>query len=359
VRFRANYGRAVRAPTQGDLFGAQSQTFAAIGDPCGQQNINANPNRVRNCAAAGVPTTQTFVGVTEPFTNRAASTPRGVSGGNPFLFEETSDSWTIGAVFTPRFLPGFTLSVDWYTIDLEDAIVTLGAQTVINQCYDDPGGINNAFCPAVGRNPNGTFRGQQNILHAGQTIEFPLTGESFIQGPFNFARAQTRGVDVDVSYTTKLGDDWRLTARGLVSHLIRRNSFTSVIDPTFLTRERETLGNPSWNAQANVTVGYKNFDLLYSLRYLSKQTIGAWRTQNVEQDRPPENLDAFPQVFYPAVTYSDIRASIRVNDAHSFFLGVDNVFDRLPPLDLLGDGAGSAIFPNMGRFLYAGFSASF
>lgn len=359
VRFRANYGRAVRAPTQGDLFGAQSQTFAAIGDPCGQQNINANPNRVRNCAAAGVPTTQTFVGVTEPFTNRAASTPRGVSGGNPFLFEERSDSWTIGAVFTPRFLPGFSASVDWYTIDLDDAIVTLGAQTVINQCYDDPGGIDNAFCPAVFRNPNGTFRGQQNILHAGQTIEFPLTGESFIQGPFNFARLQTRGVDVDVSYTTRIGDDWRLTARGLLSHLIRRNSFTSVIDPTFLTRERETLGNPSWNAQANVTVGYKNFDLLYTLRYLSRQTIGAFRTQNVEQDRPPENADAFPQVFYPAVAYSDIRASIRVNDAHSFFLGVDNVFDRLPPLDLLGDGAGSAIFPNMGRFIYAGFSASF
>jgi outer membrane receptor protein involved in Fe transport len=359
VRFRANYGRAVRAPTQADLFGAQSQTFAGIGDPCGQQNINTNPNRVRNCAAAGVPTTQTFVGVTEPFTNRSASTPGGVQGGNPTLFEERSDSWTIGAVFTPKFLPGFTMSVDWYSIEIEDAIVTLGAQTVINQCYDDPGGINNAFCPAVFRNPNGTFRGQQDVLHAGQTVNFPATGFSFIQGPFNFARQLTRGIDVDVNYSTSFGEDWRLTVRGIVSHLIRRNVFTSVTDPTFLTRERTTLGNPDWNAQANVTIGYKNFDLLYSLRYLSKQSIGAWRTQNVEQDRPPENLDAFPDVFYPAVAYSDIRGSLKVNDEFTVFLGVDNLFDRLPPLDLLGDGAGSAIFPNMGRFFYAGVSANF
>lgn len=360
VRFRANYGRAVRAPTQGDLFGAQSQTFLnGLVDPCGQQNINANPNRVRNCAAAGVPTTQTFNGVTEPFTNRPASGISGLSGGNPGLFEERSDSWTVGAVFTPRFLPGFSMSVDWYSIELSNAILTVGAQTVINQCYDDPGGINNQFCSAIFRNPNGTFQGQQNVLHDGTTVDFPLTGQSFIQGPFNFARQETSGIDVDMAYTHNFDGGWRLNARALVSYLLDRNLFTSITDPNFLTRERTTLGNPNWNAQLNMTVGYKNFDLLYSLRYLSKQTIGAWRTQNSEQGRPPENPDAFPQVFYPSVTYSDIRASARINDAHTFFVGVDNLFDRLPPLDLLGDGAGSAIFPNMGRFFYAGFTASF
>jgi len=360
VRFRANYGRAVRAPTQSDLFGAQSQTFLnGLADPCSQRNINNNPNRVANCAAGGVPTTQTFNGVTEPFTNEPNSGISGLSGGNPGLFEETSDSWTVGAVFTPQFLPGFSMSVDWYSIELSQAIATIGAQTVINQCYDDPGGINNQFCGAIFRNPNGTFRGQQNVRHAGGVVEFPLTGQSFIQGPFNFARTETSGIDVDLAYTHNFDGDWRLNARALVSYLLDRNLFTSITDPNFRTRERSTLGNPEWNAQFNMTVGYKNFDLLYSLRYLSKQTIGAWATQNVEQGRPPQNADAFPQVFYPSVTYSDIRASARINDAHSVFVGVDNLFDRLPPLDLLGDGAGSAIFPNMGRFFYAGFTASF
>ena len=362
VRARANYGRAVRAPTQSDLFSAQAQTFLnGLSDPCGQQNINANPERVRNCAAAGVPTTQTFNGITEPFTNRAASGISGVSGGNPGLFAEKSDSWTAGVVLTPSFLPGFTMSVDWYQIKLRDAINTVGAQTVINQCYDDPGGIDNQFCRAIFRNPNGTFRGQTNVLHSGETVSFNTTGDgiSFIQGPFNFARQETSGVDLDMNYSTRLGEDWRLNARAIVSWLTQRNVFTSITEPDRLTRERSTLGNPEWNGQLNLTLGYKKFDLLYSFRYLDKMTIGNWRTQNVEQGRPPENADAFPVVFYPSVTYSDVRLSMNVKQTHTVFIGVDNVFDQLPPFDILGTDAGGGIFPNMGRFFYFGVGAKF
>ncbi len=361
VRFRANYGRAIRAPTQSDLFSAQSQTFLnGLVDPCGQQNINANPNRVANCRAAGVPVTQTFVGVTEPFTNRPASGISGLSGGNPTLFAEKSDSWTVGMVYTPSYLPGFVASVDFYRISLTDAINTVAAQTVINQCYDDPGGINNAFCPAVFRNPDGTFRGQSNIIHAGQTVNIPTTGQSFITGPFNYARQLTKGIDIDAAYTHSFGEDWRLSVRALASLLLKRHVYTSITEPNRLTREHGTLGNPELNGQLNLTVGYKGFDLLYSFRYLSKQTIGTWRAQNEEQTRPPENLDQFPQVYYPAITYSDVRFTAKVWKGISAYVGVDNIFDQLPPLDLiLGDGAGSAIYTNTGRFFYGGVQVKF
>jgi outer membrane receptor protein involved in Fe transport len=360
IRIRANFGRAIRTPTQLDLFQAQNQTFLnGLVDPCGQQNINANPNRVANCAAAGVPLTQTFAGVTEPFTNRPASGISGFSGGNPGLFSETADTWTVGAVIQPSFAPGLTVSVDWYRISLSDAINTVGAQTVINQCYDDPGGINNSFCSAVFRNPNGTFRGQSDVLHAGQTVPLTTTGSSFLTGPFNFARQRTTGLDVDVNYNTTIGDDWRINVRGLVSWLIERDVFTSITEPNRLTQEKLTLGNPEWNGQLNMTVGYKGFDLLYSFRYVGRQALGNWRAQNVEQGRPPENLDQFPQVFYDPITYSDIRFTAKVVNEVSVYAGVDNIFDQLPPLDLLGDGAGSAIFPNTGRFFYMGVSAKF
>jgi outer membrane receptor protein involved in Fe transport len=363
IRFRANYGRAIRSPTQGDLFSAQSQTFLnGLADPCGQQNINNNPNRVANCRAAGVPTTQTFVGVTEPFTNRPASGISGVSGGNPTLFAEKSDSITVGMVLTPSFLPGFSASIDWYRISLKDAINTVASQTVINQCYDDPGGINNIFCAAIFRNPDGTFRGQTNVLHAGQTVNFPTTGNgiSFIQGAFNYARQVTSGIDVDMSYAHKFGEDWRLNARVLLSWLGQRNIYTSLTEPNRLTRERSSLGNPEWNGQANITLGYKGFDLLYSFRYVGRQTVAAYASQNVEQDRPPTNLDVVPRVWYPAITYSDIRFTAKVYKDISVYAGVDNVFDRLPPLDLLlGDGAGSAIYSNTGRFFYGGVQVKF
>ena len=361
VRIRANYGRAIRAPTQLDLFQAQNQNFLnGLIDPCGQQNINANPNRVANCRAAGVPTTQTFGGTTLPFTNIPSSGISGLSGGNPGLFAEKSDSWTVGMVYTPTYLPGFVASVDFYRIALSDAINTVAAQTVINQCYDDPGGISNPFCAAVFRNPDGTFRGQSNIRHGGS--EFPLTanGASFITGPFNYARQLTKGIDLDAAYTHKFGEDWRLNVRALASLLLKRHLYTSITEPNRLTRETSTLGNPEWNGQLNVTVGYKGFDLLYSFRYLSKQTIGNWRDQNSEQTRPPENLDRFPQVYYPAITYSDARFSAKVYKGISAYVGVDNIFDQLPPLDLiLGDGAGSAIYTNTGRFFYGGVQVKF
>jgi outer membrane receptor protein involved in Fe transport len=364
LRIRANYGRAIRSPTQGDLFSAQSQTFLnGLADPCGQQNINSNPNRVANCRAANVPTTQTFAGVTEPFTNRPASGISGVSGGNPLLFAEKSDSITLGAVFTPSFLPGFIASLDWYRIALSDAIVTVGAQTVINQCYDDPGGINNTFCGAVFRNADGTFRGQSNVLHAGQTIAIPTTGNgvSFIQGAFNYARQVTSGIDLDMAYTHKFGEDWRLNTRVLISWLGQRNVFTSLTEPNRLTRERSTLGNPEWNGQANITLGYKGFDLLYSFRYVDQMMVaGTFAAQNVEQGRPATNADTVPRRLYPAVTYSDLRFTAKVYKDISVYAGVDNVFDQLPPLDLvLGDGAGSAIFPNTGRFFYGGVQVKF
>lgn len=360
LRIRVNYGRAIRAPTQGDLYSSQSQTFLnGLADPCGQQNINSNPNRVKNCAAAGVPTTQTFNGTTEPFTNRPASGISGLSGGNPNLQAETADTWTIGAVYTPNYLPGFVLSVDWYRINLKNAINTVGAQTVINQCYDDPNGINNPFCAAIFRNPNGTFKGQSNVLHGGNTVNFDTTGQSFIQGPFNYARQLTSGVDIDAMYTHKFGADWRLNVRAIVSWLAQRNVYTSITDPTRLTQEKLTLGNPEWNGQLNMTLGYKGFDLLYSFRYIGKQTLNAWNTQNYEQGRAPTNLDATPLVYYPAITYSDIRLTSKLFNNVSGYVGVDNVFDQLPPLDLLGEGAGSAIFPNMGRFFYMGVTVKF
>lgn len=361
LRFRGSYARSVRAPTLSDLYSAQSQTFLnGLVDPCGQQNINSNPNRVANCRAAGVPATQVFNGITEPFTNRPTSGISGFGGGNPLLQEEQADSWTIGGILTPSFVPGLRISVDWYRINLKNAINTLAAQTIINQCYDSPDGIGNPFCAATFRNANGTFRGQQNVLHAGQEVSFPTTGSSFLQGAFNYAKQNTEGVDIDVSYNTTFGSDWRLGVRGIAAYLISRNVFTSLSEPDRLTQEKFTLGNPEMNAQINLTLGYKAVDLQYNFRYVGKMTVaGTWAAQNEEQGRPPTNLDAFPFVYYPSVTYSDIRVTGKITEGTRAYFGIDNLFNKLPPYDLLGTGAGDAIYTNSGRFLYAGIEFRF
>ncbi len=359
VRFRANYAKAVRTPTQSDLFSSSAQTFLnGLVDPCGQQNINANPNRIANCAAAGVPTTQTFDGITEPFTNRPASGILGTSGGNPGLEEERSTSITVGAVIQPRWVPGLTFSVDYYDIDIDNVIVTLAAQTIINQCYDSPDGINNQFCAAINRNPNGTFAGQQNVLHAGTQVNFPTTGSSFLQGPFNFARQTTRGIDFDLAYTHPSEGDWRFSTRATVAWLLNRDQYTSITEPDRLTRIKGTLGDPEWNGRLNVTVGYKAIDFGWTLRYIDKQTTAAnWRNQFSEQGRPPENADQNPILWYPEYTYHDIRMDAKIGQ-HTLYVGMDNVFDALPPYDLLGTNGGE-LYTNTGRFMYVGFQLKF
>ena len=370
LRIRAGIARSVRAPNQSELFGAASQTFLnGLVDPCAQQNINNNTNRVRNCAAAGVPTTQTFtaggVTTTEPFSNRPASGIAGNNGNNPNLTQESADSITIGGILQPRFLPGFSLSVDYYWIRIKNAINTLGAQTIIDLCYDSPSGINNPFCPNVFRNANGTFAGQSNITHAGTTVNLTTAGPSFISGPFNYAKNVTSGIDADLSYRTNVTDDTRIVLRGIASKTFKRENFTDPLLPNFAIQQLLVLGDPQWQGQYSVNVEHKGLNVGYRFRYIGKTVTPAntladpYGLQNTFQGRPASDPDYTPIAFYPSTIYNDLRIDYSVpNSGLKIYGGVDNVFDRLPPFDLLGTEGGST-YSTVGRFMYVGVEVKF
>ena len=363
LRIRGSYARSVRAPTQSDLFSSNSQTFVNnFADPCGQQNINNNPNRVRNCAAAGVPTTQTFNGITEPFTNRANSGILALAGGNPLLEEERGTSYTIGAVFQPEFVPGLAITVDYYNITVKNAIQSLGGQTIINQCYDSPSGIDNTFCASLTRNPNGTFAGQDSVILAnGAIVPFPRTGSSVQIGSFNFAKLKTAGVDADVSYRADLGDNIKMNLRGLLSYVIRKDNYTDILRPDFRNQFLLELGDPRWEGNLNTNLDFGAFDVTYRFRYIGKMIANgaAFETFNGIQGRAPENPDALADEYFSPITYSDIRVGIDATDKFQFYLGVDNLFDRLPFAGLTGTGGGDAIYDNVGRRFYAGVDIRF
>ncbi len=360
VRFRGSYARAVRAPTQSDLFAAPSQTFLnGLVDPCSQNNIRNNPNRTANCAAAGVPTTQTFNGITEPFTNVPTAGISGLNGSNQNLREETADSFTGGFILQPSAIPGLTLSVDYYNITIDNVIFALAPQTIINQCYDSPSGINNQYCAALTRNPNGTFAGQTGVTNGGVQVSFPATGQSFLSGPFNFAKQKTSGIDADLSYSRDIGGA-KVTVRGIVSYLINRDNYTDINTPTFIDQQKFEVGDPEWSGSFTTNVDFGVFDLNYNMRYIGKQTVAAeYETQNSVQGRPARDPDAFPFVFYPDVTYHNVRIGADVNEKFRFYAGMDNVFDRQPPYDLTGTTGAQGIYENVGRFMYAGFEAKF
>lgn len=378
IRLRAAYARSVRTPTQSDLFSPLSQNFNQLTDPCDSQNIGNNPNRAANCAAAGVPTTvnaataaacagTAFNGpVGSPWVNCTARTSSTSfrSGGNPTLQNEIGKSLTLGAVFEPRFLPGFNFTVDYYKIKVESLIATLGAQTIINLCYDSPTGINNQFCATVNRD--------------GATGLFDQDAGAVISGGVNFAAQKTEGIDFDVAYRRTFDNGHRLSFRAIATYLIRLDNFTDPLNPAAPNRQMSELGDPRWAANANINYDFGALDLSWSMRYIGKQTIATWEEQNSYKGPcpsngtnpgggtctpgaivtlPPTNLDRFPRIYYPDALYHNFRANLEVDKKFNFYFGIDNVFDKLPPLGLLGTAGGDP-FDSFGRYFYAGIKAN-
>ncbi len=346
LRLRGNYSKSVRAPTLNDLFTPPTVDFANITDPCDQRFIGDNPNRAANCAALGVPTTilpgspcitaQTPVG--SPFINCLVEqfTPQVEDRGNSGLQAETGKSLTLGGVLTPRFLPGFSFSADYFRITVTNLISQLSAQNVINQCVDLPS-INNQFCPLVfPRDQFGNFG-----------------TPAAIQQPFNFARQISRGIDFDVSYRHRFANGIRLDERAFATYTLERTNFTDFNNPNFGDRILSELGDPVFSGTLISNLGIGKFNLRHTLRYIGSMSEFPYEDTHSFEGRPPQNADVADRINTGAVWYHDLRLDYTINK-YQFYLGVDNVFNRLPPLGLTGAGAGSGIYNNYGHFFYGG-----
>lgn len=334
LRIRGSYAVSVRAPTQSDLFSPASQNFAFVADPCDVQNINGGTaNRIPNCQAAGVPAG--FQNT--PFRTQSQGF---FAGGNPALVAENSESYTVGFVVEPSSIRGLALTVDYYDIKVRNLIATLGLQAILTQCFDQPAG--NPFCNSLSpRNPATSF--------------FP-DGNVGISGGVNFAAQETSGIDVELRYRKKFGNGSSLQLGTLMTYLFKRQNFINPANPAFATQQLNNLGDPK--IEGRFTANYESaggFGLRYQLQYIGQQSIGAFENQNSFQGRQPLNADQFAQRNYSEVTYHNIRLAQKVDTKFELYLGVDNLFGKLPPFGLLGTGGGDAIFPNAGRFLYAGF----
>ncbi|MCW3846946.1 TonB-dependent receptor [Sphingomonas sp. LB-2] len=369
LRVRAGYAKSVRAPTLGNLYTPPSQTFLnGLIDPCSQANINnGTANRAANCAAAGVPTTEIVNGLSTPWTNLPASGIRGLQGSNPNLNEERGTSLTIGAVLQPAALPGFSLTVDYYDITVDNVILALAPQTIIDLCYDSTSGINNQYCAAISRRPDGTFMGQSNRNVGGTTVQYTVgpNDSSFLAGPFNFAKLKTSGVDFDAAWNGNIGGV-KVGLRGVVSWLIARDNFTNVNDPTFRDRAKSELNEPEFAGSLEANFDFGQIDLGYNLRWIGRQTIDFYETTHSLDGRPPTDLDKFPVVWTPDIFYHSVRIGFEPTKTYRFYFGVDNLFDQNPPFGFDGTcgtggvfacgagGTGTAIYENIGRFFYAG-----
>jgi len=348
LRFRGNYGRSVRAPNQVELFSQPGQNFApAFADPCSARNIGTgSSNRAANCASVGIPASYDFV---------YSSSLELVSGGNPDLEAEKSDSYTVGTVITPSFLPGFSLSVDYYNIKVKNVITAPTPQAIVNACYDLPS-TSNSFCALFERVPAGQTgpRGEQ---------EFRIVEGSLFQGPLNYAKLVAKGIDVEAAYRGQFFGLGLLDTSLTWTHVLDRSNFLDPTNPTFknviVGHHGGELGDPkdAFNWNTALTRGVVTFG--HQLRYISAMYLNTYEDFNSVQGRPPENADYADQKKYGAQWYHDVRVGFDVTKDYNFYLGIDNLTNTKPPLGLTGIGGGSGIYDARGRFFYAGAVAKF
>lgn len=99
--------------------------------------------------------------------------------------------------------------------------------------------------------------------------------------------------------------------------------------------------------------------LTYNMRYIGEQFVNTFETFNPLQGRPPENPDYSAPSIYPETFYHNFRLDLETDEGQSFYVGVDNLLDTVPPLGLDGTTFGSGIYDNIGRFFYAGVRFNF
>lgn len=307
LRLRATRSRDIRAPNLNDLFAPQSQFVNQFLD-------RSQPNG---------PLVQ-FVTLT---------------GGNPRLTPEIADTWTVGGVYQPSWAPGLSATVDWYKINIKDAIFGVGGQLLLDLCY----GFNRPASPSAC---------QSIIPVPGST---GLTGATLLTGAINAQNVEVEGIDYEISYRTSLSNisdklPGSLSLRVLASQRLQ--------DRTALPGDTTPpdLGTPTslkWRGFGSATYSVGASRTTVTARYLGPGVVSNLRPTERNGVDP-----AFNNI--PAVWYWELAQNFDVKIAGrtvTLFAVVENLFDKdPPPVPSNGTSFGvSPVYDLLGRSYRMGF----
>ncbi|MGE6699547.1 TonB-dependent receptor domain-containing protein [Hyphomonas sp. NPDC076900] len=335
LTFRVTRSRNFRAPTLEQLFAPQNTVLTNGGiDPCDADRIDAGPNpavRRANCEAEWAANPQygdlaTFQNPAENFTVTSVLT-----GGNPDLANEVSETTTFGVVFDNFIVPGLTVSADRIEIDLTDGLSAFTTADFMATCYDSspqPPAICSAFTrlqTADGSNPAGTTAtGRTTTFNAGQ-IKF--RGEVYY---VNY------GFDVNDLFSGATGN---VTLGLEATHMAELT--TSVTGTTFV-RTDDTVQRPDWTARLNAAYANGPLRVSYQMDYLDN--VLATSDATIENN---------PNPYIDANYVHSLSGLYEVREGLTLRAGVTNIFDEGPSYPTLYHG------DILGRRYFAGVNYRF
>lgn len=328
LKIRASFNRAVRAPNVGDLFTGTSLGLWGGEDPC----AGASPEfTAAQCANTGVtPDQYGNIGA------NPAGQYNGLFSGNLDLNPEIASTWTVGVVAQPT--DNFNFSVDYYDIEIEDVITTLAPSVILEQCA-----LTGEYCEKIVRAPSGSlWRGEEGYLI--------LPNE-------NLGGRVLRGVDLSTNYVDEDFAGGVLTAKVIGTYNLEKIFQPNTDFPEFDYDcsgliSTQCFAQPKWRHTL-------------SLNYASD---GAWSATakwryfgQVDYEGSTDTLLAGKGI--SAQSYIDLVGAYDVSENTSVMVGINNVFDKEPPMMgvTLSNNANTVagFYDTLGRYIHASVTVRF
>jgi iron complex outermembrane receptor protein len=307
LSFRATWAEGFRAPSILELFEGERVSASPVLDPC-----SGNPS-LPGCI--GVPSNYI-----QGETNVQLTT-----GGNGLLKPETSENISYGVVFFPTFMDNFSVTLDWYDIDIDNTISLFGPQAVLNLCATQ-----SKNCEVISRANNGEI-------------------VNIIDGSVNLNSTRVEGMDIFMRYAiaSDVGD-WNFTLN--LSRLDEFEESATLSDGS--VRVENKVGNaylreafPEWRGSFTSNYKIAAWSLNYNLRYIGD-------TNEMVKEQPRH---------IGSVLYHNAYINYAFDDAISIKLGVNNIGNKQPPSSLTNPNINydQNTYNPIGRFTYLQLSYQF
>lgn len=333
-KFRASYAKAIRAPNIGELFDAQNIGLWSGDDPCA--------GSVSELTAAGF--TQEMcarTGVTAAQYGNISKSPAGqynqFAGGNTELTPEEAQTLTLGIVGSP--FESFDFSLDYFNIEIEDVIGVIGAERILVNCAQTGDDL---FCSNIKRSPSGS-------LWLGQ--------EGYVKNlSDNIGGRKWEGIDATAGYDIDLGSG--TLSFNLNGYYSLKKEVEPILGDASLAYDcagvvsTSCFASPKWRHSLTSTYLVDDYSVSMKWRYFSGVDYEGTADTTLKANG---GIDAY--------NYFDLSGNYAVNDNVTLTAGINNIFDKEPPMvgNTLASNANTVagFYDTLGRFMFMSVGVKF
>ena len=263
-----------------------------------------------------------------------------MSGANPALKPSTSKNYTLGIVYSPKALKGFSISIDYWNIKQKDLVGSIPSDVILNSAENL-----GAASPYAGYVHINSFTGP-TVTAPGQVSGNPPDNIYLINSNVNIAQQALAGYDISAKYAFGVSDTGRFnlgTNIGIYDH------YTHVDipgDPVQETVGKSTTFNgtiPRWSAYTTLDYTRGSYRAFVGMRYLP----------GITDDIDGTKTASF-QTWDLSAAYT-FGPEIKLLNKATVSVGVNNVFNKFGPLDptiFTDSGVDTATYGSWGRFIY-------